>query len=377
MPTTLPISPIVDVSVSLTASSTVRIGFNIGLIIGSTTIISPATRIKEYTSVNAVLADGFTTASDEYKAALLYFSQSPAPKKLYIGRWDKTGAETAVQAVTACRSANSEWYAFTVIGATKSEILAIAAYVETATPSTVHFFTTADADVLAGTVGNVIESVNSLGYKRSHGEYSVDGLYAVSGIMGVAMGLNTGTANSASTLAYKKIVGRNTVSLTEAQVNYILGKKGNVFINRGNTYNVYQQGTMADGTSFDSILGRDMLVNDLQQAVMDLLTGVNKIPQTDDGVARIVNSLSKACDKARGIGFIESGIWTSGTLTDNKGNAIIENGSAIPTGYIVYAESIANQSVADRQARKSPPIYIAIKEAGAIEFVNITVIVNL
>ena len=40
------------------------------------------------------------------------------------------------------------------------------------------------------------------------------------------------------------------------------------------------------------------------------------------------------------------------------------------------SEAIDDQSQADRDARKSPPIYICVKLAGSIEFVTIEVYVN-
>ena len=96
----LPISDVVSVSVSLSPASTIAAGFNIGCIIGKSTIITPIIRTKAYTNVADMLTDGFTTGSAEYIAAQLYFAQSPKPTKVIIGRWDGTGAETAVQSPT-------------------------------------------------------------------------------------------------------------------------------------------------------------------------------------------------------------------------------------------------------------------------------------
>ena len=51
-------------------------------------------------------------------------------------------------------------------------------------------------------------------------------------------------------------------------------------------------------------------------------------------------------------------------------------GDAIQNGYLIQAESFANQSASDREARLSPPIYVALKASGAVEHVVARVFVN-
>lgn len=366
---TLPINDVVQVVVSVSPVSAVRSGFNLGLIIGKSTTVSTADRVKIYSSTDEMATDGFTTASPEYKAALLYFAQNPRPSKVAIGRWDGTGSETAAQAVTACRLANSEWYACTICGAVKADITAVAAYIETATPKSAFFYTTADADVKAGTAGNVAITLKGLNYKRTLGQYStvVD---AAAAIMGYAMGANNGTANSAYTLAYKKESGVTTEALASTDVSKIKASNCNVYINRGSIYDVFEQGIVADGTSFDEVLGLDMLADNIQKAVMDVLTQYPKIPQTEDGVGLLLNAINGPCLQARTVGFIAPGVWTGPNLLN------LRTGDTLSQGYAIQSESIASQAVADRQNRLAPPIYVAVKLAGAIEHVVITVHVD-
>ena len=114
--TTLPLSDIVDVSVNVGPVAQVRTNFNLGLIIGQSTIISASDRVKTYSKLGDMTADGWTGNEPEYLAAQLYFSQTPQPGHIAVGRWVNTGEtpETAVAAVTACRNTNAEWYACTV-----------------------------------------------------------------------------------------------------------------------------------------------------------------------------------------------------------------------------------------------------------------------
>ncbi|NOU95592.1 DUF3383 family protein [Paenibacillus sp. LMG 31456] len=363
------LSSIVNVSVTVSPVSVANSGFNLGLIVGDSTIISAADRVKLYSGTEDMISGGWVGTEPEYLAAQVYFSQSPRPSKLAIGRWDATGSETAAAAVTACRAKNGDWYAVYVCTVLKANILAIAAVVEAATPSSVYFYDTKDAEVIAGTAGNVMATLNAAKRHRTFGQYSTSN-YAAVAAMGYAMGANTGLANSAYTLAYKSEVGIVPEVLTTTQVNTILGFKGNVYTNYGATYNLLVQGTMADGISFDEVLNLDVLTNEIQTAIMNSLTSSPKIPQTEDGVSMLVSAITDPCNNARNRGVIGPGVWNAAPILG------LQTGDTLSIGYMILAESIASQSQTDRDARKSPPIYVAIKLTGAIEHVVIGVVVN-
>jgi len=366
---TLPLSDIVNISVVVSPVATIRSGFNLGLIFGSSTHIAAADRVKIYTGTDGMIADGFTTSEAEYKAADLYFHQIPKPSKVAIGRWDKTGSETALQALTACRVKNTDWYACYLCGAVKADILAIAPYIEVVEPDSAFFYTTADADVLAGTAENVMLTLKTAGYKRSIGQYSTHPDAAVA-IMGYAMGANTGLANTAYTLAYKQEIGVIPEDLTPVQITLLKNQNGNVYINRGNKYNLFEQGIMANGMHFDEIINLDMLKNDVQLAIMDLLTATSKIPQNEGGVTLLVSAITGPCESALNRGFLSPGIWNAPSILN------LNTGDTLSKGYLILTESIDDQSEADRSNRIAPPIYVCTKLAGAIEFVAIQINVN-
>lgn len=127
---------------------------------------------------------------------------------------------------------------------------------------------------------------------------------------------------------------------------------------------------MADGTSFDELLYLDMLKNDITLNVMDLLYQRRKLPQTEAGVTSIINVINDACRKYVKLGFIAPGKWNGAECLD------LQTGDYLPDGYLVQSEPIDEQSQADRDKRKAPPIYVCCKLAGAIEFVTIQVNVN-
>lgn len=365
----MPLTNIVNVSVSVAPQQTVPSQLNIGLIVGPSTIIPTATRTVQYASTAAMLSAGWAGTEPEYLAAQTYFSQSPRPTAVVIGRQDLTGPETMLTAVTNCRTANANWYSVYTTSITASDITAIAAFIQSATPLSTFFYDTRDAAVIAGTAGNVMAVCQTNKYSRTFGLYSTTN-YAGAAAMGVAMGNDTGLVNSAFTMAYKSLTSVTAESLTNAQVNTITGYNGNVYTAYGNAYNILVQGTMADGSYFDQTLNVDVITVAIQNAIMNVLTTTPKVPYTDAGVAVFTNAISAICQNARNVGYIAPGVWTAQNILNLK------TGDTLSNGYMVLADKVANQTTANRSARIFPAIYAALKMAGAIEHAVIGVTVN-
>jgi hypothetical protein len=361
----LSLNSIINIIVNLPSASTTAENFSLACIISKNTVISTTDRVKIYDGVDAMTAAGFATDSAEVAAAKLYFSQTPTPAKLAVGV--QGDSETAVEAITACRAANSTWYLCILIGAVKADILLAAAYVESASPAMVMFYTTADTDALAGTAGNVCLALQTAKYRRTLGQYS-NHANAVTAIAGYACGANDGT--EAFDLAFKPEVGVPTEALNSSNVSILKGQNCNYYALFNNTYSLFMSGVMADGTHYDEVLGIDMLTADIQTAVMSVLTSLPKVPGTDDGVSLITTAVSGACDTALKRGFIAAGTWTGPVVKSLKA------GDALVNGYSVQAGSIDDLSEADRSARKSPPVYVCIILANSLESFTITVNVD-
>lgn len=391
----LDLKEIIDIQVNLSARSAARRGFNVALILGKSKVITGGDRVRVYTSPTQMISDGFTKDSAEYKAAQLYFSATSSPRKLAVGVRYDTDADIVASA-EACRGANVEWYVLIPLGATNKEIQDLAAWAETATPDTLLAYTTsdvystkaptntdADAEAAGETdIREIFKKLKDKGYRRSFGQFTThpDNPDAVAATMGYAMGQNRGLSNSAFTLAYKHLPGVEVDNLSETEVQYAAGDSetagmnGNVYVRRADYYDVLQQGLMADGTHFDEVVNLDMLKNEIMLSIMDLLYQTPKVPGTDPGVAMIINKINAACEKFVKTGFIAPGVWNGGTVeTDTE---TLTDGTTLPNGYIVMADSVDSQSQADRDARKAPPIYVCVKTAGAVEFVTIAVNVN-
>lgn len=364
----LPLSSSVEVNVNLPAAGNAQQTFDVGLILGDSAVITTNERVVFYSSLAAMVADGFSTVSPEYLAATKYFAATSRPKQVAIGVKD-TG-ETFLEAFTACREASQNWYAGYICDASDSDKEAVAGYVETLnSPYTLFILDSDDAAVLNDDPGNLFETLAGAEYRRTLGLYSGTA-YAGAAVLGYAMGANNLNLNSAYTLKFKSLTGVTTDNLTESQVIDIQSNNGNVYVAVGKDYNWLQQGTMFDGSFFDEINYLDVLSNKIQTNVATLLYTTPKIPQTELGIARLRTVIGTACQDMVGVGFLAPGNWTGADVLGLK------TGDYLPTGYLIQSESIADQSQADREAREAPPIYVAVKEAGAVHSVLITVDVN-
>lgn len=359
---------VVDVQVELLKTQSVTTSYDLGLIIGKSTILED--RLKEYSNTQQMLDDGFTETSPEYIAAQLYFMQNPSPHSVLIAKYTQ-GSETEAQAIIDCRNKNSDWYAACFSSSVEqANIIEVAKAVEAFAVPTILFSYTQDAKCLTET-DNVIKQLQALELSRTISIYEDKGNYEnVAAYMGRALGLSDDTSNSAFTLAFKTIAGINTIDITQAQLNILTSYNGNAYVTYGKNYNSFVPGVMANGTYYDEQYMMDVLKTSIQQNVINTLVMNKKVPQTEDGVTLLINSISSSCELLKDIGFIAPGIW--------KGNSVLDlkTGDALQNGYLIQSESIASQSQTDRESRKSPAIYVCCKLAGAIQEVTIRVTIN-
>jgi hypothetical protein len=285
--------------------------------------------------------------------------------------------ESALQAVQACRLASTAWYPVMVTDAVDADILAIAPYIEAVSPPSAFIYNTADASVLNNTTNNVASVLKVAQYSRTLGIYSTtqgsvfpNNAYAAAAVMGQAMGLNTGLANSAFTMKFKVLSGVAPEPLTDTQRTTIEGLNVNLYLSFGNAYQWFEQGVMADGQFFDEIVGLDMLVADIQISLVNRLISQPSVPQTNAGETQLIGAVDEAAQRSVVRGFIAPGIWTGQTVL------ALTAGTPLPIGYLAQAQSYAVQSQSDRDARKAMPIYLAIIEANSVHSLVVGVYVQ-
>lgn len=283
-------------------------------------------------------------------------------------------AETLADGVNALVSASGDWYAGVLVeeNVDSASILAAAAIVEAQQKKRIFGVTVTSTTVIDPT------STTDLGYllsannlARTFAQYSQYDPQAIASFFGRASTVNFNASNTTLTMKFKQQPGVRAETITETQAAALKTKKVNVFVNYDNDTAIIQEGVMANGAFFDERHGLDWLENDIQTAVYNLLyTSLTKVPQTNEGTHLIVTTIEDRLAQAVANGLVAPGKWNAG------GFGQLKQGDYLAKGFYSYAPPVETQSQADREARKSVPIQIAVKLAGAVHSVDVLINVN-
>lgn len=288
---------------------------------------------------------------------------------------DGLNAETAVQAITVLDDSATSWYALTFAVASliaNEDILAVSAYIEAASNRHIFGMTTAEGAALTSndnsSIGYLFQVAN---YNRSFAQYSGSSPYAVASMIGRGVTVNFAGNNTVITFMWKQEPGVVPEFLTASQANALNQNNYNYFAQFNNDTAIIVNGKVGSGAYIDEIWGTDWLANTVQTAVYNLLyTSTTKIPQTDAGTQMIVTAIDQVMAQAVNNGLVAPGVW------NQPGFGQLQQGDFLDKGYYIFAPRVATQLQADREARKSVPIQIAAKLAGAIHAVDIIINVN-
>ena len=264
------------------------------------------------------------------------------------------------------------WYALTILGASDSDHLSVAAYIEGATNRHIYGVSTQDAAVVTpAATTDIAYQLKLLAFRHTTVQYSSSSPYAVCSLLGRILTVNYEGNNTVITLMFKQEPGIAAETLNASQVATLEGKNCNVFVQYNNNTAIIEPGVASSGDFLDIITGTDWLALDIQTTVYNLLyASTTKIPQTDAGNQLIVTTIEGECARAVTNGLLAPGTWQV------NGFGALNQGDYMPKGFYVYAPPIATQTAATRASRRSVPIQIAAKLAGAIHSVDISINVN-
>lgn len=134
---------------------------------------------------------------------------------------------------------------------------------------------------------------------------------------------------------------------------------------------VYCNGT---NDFFDNVYNDNWLITDLQVEGFNCLRNAgSKIPQTEDGVATLVDAYRNTLKRGVNNGSIAPGNWT---LPITFGDSELLRTNVATYGYYIFSTPLSQQSQADREERKAPYIQMAVKRAGAIHSSDVMVYIN-
>jgi hypothetical protein len=183
--------------------------------------------------------------------------------------------------------------------------------------------------------------------------------------------VNYDANNTVITLMYKDEPGVIAENLSESQASTLKAKNGNVFVNYQNGKAIIQWGRMANGDYVDERVGGDWIQNRITNDVWTLLaSNPTKVPQTDAGMNMIGNVINQSLDAAVNNGFCAPGVWNGPPIGQ------LVTGDFLKFGYYTFVPPLNTQSQSDRAERKSVPIQVALKAAGAVHTADVLVTVN-
>ncbi|EAW8083102.1 DUF3383 domain-containing protein [Salmonella enterica] len=377
----LPLNRVTNVTVTLSARAAQGRNFGSMLILGNSTVIPITERLRLY-SDPADIGDDFGVDSEEYKAAVVWFSQSPSPTQLYVGRWidsltsaESGPTETLLQAVNALLDYNS-WYGLHLAVPVAdypddADLISVSSAIESATVSRILAITSSEADILSSAVEtDLATKLKAAKYSRTYIQYSSTSPYAALSAFGRAFTVNFTGSNTTITLKFKQLPGITYETIGTSQANALEAKNCNVYVYYENDTAILEQGVMCNGDFFDERHGLDWLQNAVQTADYNTLyTSTTKIPQTDAGTTTRIANIEKVLDVADKSGLFAPGIWTGGPMGQ------LGTGDTLTKGYYTWADTVDNQLQTDREARKGVPIQVAAKLAGAVHYGDVAITV--
>ncbi|MGR7548719.1 DUF3383 family protein [Klebsiella aerogenes] len=377
----LPLNRITNVTVTLSARAAQGRNFGSMLILGDSTVIPIAERLRAYSSPDDI-GDDFGVDSEEYKAAVIWFSQQPQPTLVYVGRWVKTletgeagEVETLLEAVNALMDYNA-WYGLHLAVPeadypNDADIITVSAAIEASTVSRIFGITTDEATILdAATTTDLASKLKAAKYSRTFIQYSTSSRYAALSAFARAFTVDFTGSNTTITLKFKQEPGITYETLGTSQANNLEAKYCNVYVYYENDTAILEQGVMSNGDFFDERHGLDWLQNAVQTADFNTLyTSTTKIPQTDAGTTTRIANIELVLDKAVQNGLFASGKWTGGPMGQ------LNTGDMLTKGYYTWAENVDDQLQVDREARKGVPIQVAGKLAGAVHYGSVAITV--
>ena len=289
------INDIININITRERAVPATIGFGWAAFVDSGADLG-ADKIREYANLDEVLEDS-DLGANSVAFARLYFGQAIRPTKLFIIWRDSTAEptpETFVQAITAARLINDDWYVLAIDSAVKADIEAVAAYIE----PLYKVFLANSADVAvydAGSTTDVAYALKEDNLDRTSLFYHPDA--ATDFVAGAPIGLLIPKQPGSVQWAYKTFSGISAATMTSGQRNAVHAKNANTYTDRANV-SVYEQGKVASGEWIDVIFGIDWIRFTMENRVFTQFVNNDKIPFDDDGIQVIVSAVQSVLDEA-------------------------------------------------------------------------------
>jgi hypothetical protein len=315
----------------------------------------PYRRTQSYTSLAAMVSDGYATTDSEYVAASAFFNNAVNPGTLKIGR--KDAGETWAAGMTAIVASDNDWYALSITSKTIADVTAVMDWTETQAGTTYNNkkrFMASSNDT-----NNLVSAATSdIGYHAANAEYDRSSVayleaagteYPECARWAVELSKDPGTyTNKFKTTANFTA----SPSISDGQRAGAFSKYVNVYETYG-TLDMWAEGTVGSSEFEDTIRGIDWLESDMASRIFVALSRADKLPYTNAGLATLEGEVRAALDNAIAVGLLRAS-------PDDYDN--------LP--YRVTTKKVSEISATDRANRTVPSNAITFdaKLAGAVHY---------
>jgi hypothetical protein len=195
----------------------------------------------------------------------------------------------------------------------------------------------------------------------------------IAAAMSRALSVNWAGVNTANTLNLKQLATIQP-DLNLDQTYYNNAKQYGVDL-YGSTQGYSCYYSFDNGAYIDEIVMNMFLKSKLEVGIFNALATTNtKVPQTEAGVSVIKTAIQNIIIQGVRNGYIAAGKWNS--QANRFGDTEDFDANILQHGYYIYSQPVAQQSQADREARKCPLVQVAVKRSGAIHSVTGEVILE-
>lgn len=251
-----------------------------------------------------------------------------------------TANHSIAQDIATLQNIDDTWYGVIVTSYLSSDILQVAAYIET--QDKFYVTSSSDSNILTSSTTDIMSVLKSKNYTRTSLFYATDPNDARDGAW---LGRMLPTIPGSSNWKFKTLVGITADSLSQTQINFAQGKNANIYVTIGGV-EITTEGVVASGEYNDVTILIDWIKANMQSAVYSVLVNVDKVPFTNKGIAAIENPMRQILQEAQ----------------DNGGLA---------AGWTVTAPDISNVPSADKASRTLNGMEFDATLAGAINKVRI------
>jgi hypothetical protein len=365
---------IVNPQLVLSAAALVAPDFSVGMVVTHAASLPGGGRVQSFTS-SADVAAAFSSDTVLKQFAAMYFGQDEfTPSELLVGV--KIDADTDyTAAMAACLNVNPSFYGVAPVSdiSTTDQML-MANWCQS---NGKRFFgITQEADVLspASPPTNLLYLIGHNKLGRAMGIYSDVASDAHANIHAAVMGFWLTTVydqpNSLKTALMAAFTGVDAAAITQTQMDVICGKtdgsapgwNGNIYAKYGTGLQL-MRGQAGDGRFEDEGLALDWLLANVQTDLINCLRK-QRVPATDKGSQILLEAPQATLDKAVRNGLLAPGVWNF------PGFGALNQGDMVSRGYYGYAAPVTSLSDGDRAARKAPAITWALVGAGALQYVQ-------